>query len=278
MKDKSHNLTELSVNSRSTVQPNSLLRLGVFTPIANRNRVTIQGRSVDVSDDFRSLSIAKQEGYSQVLITGSKLNFDTDFRIWCGIVHAFAEYGAGSDTIELPFPEFAKMCGFKSRKINKDLRDRLDSSLLRLASQTIRFTNEKSTYIGHLIDRAYYHVDDHVVRLTADPKLWELYQIDHQVLLHLKVIEKLPRSEVAQCLYAFIHALPQNPIPLSFKRIRERLQLTSSLSEQNRTIRNAINKLKDIGYLDADVVRRCEEAHLIIHQRSHKLELLKDDE
>lgn len=273
-------LTDLSINSRSTVQPNSLLRLGVFTPIANHKRKSTDGkipsRALDLTEDLRELSIAKREGYEQVKIVGARLNFDTDFRVWCGIVWAVHSYGKHNGVIELPFSEFAHMCGFKAKRVDSYLRTRIDESLTRLMTQVLSFYSEHGgVYKGGLISNAQFCTEIDMIRLTADPQLWELYCVDRQVLLQLKAIEKLPRNEVAQCLYAYINALPTKPHPLSFKRIRERLQLSATTTkEQNRSIRAAIKKLIDIGYLQGSIVKKGKESYLMIESRSPALELL----
>ena len=80
-------VVKLDVNSTSTVQPVALMRLGLFVPTlkstgkskANRKNVT------DATEELVQLSIAKSEGYTDVKITGSRLDMDTDFKVWLGI-------------------------------------------------------------------------------------------------------------------------------------------------------------------------------------------------
>ena len=88
------------------------------------------------------------------------------------------------------------------------------------------------------------------IKLVPDERLWELYRIDHEILLSLDTQEALQRRETAQCLYMFIHALPKNPAPLAFSRIRSRLCLTGTEAEVNRSIVNGLAELEKIGYLD----------------------------
>lgn len=281
-------LTELDVNSKSTVQANALLRLGVFVPVKRSKRIVDGsgesmgampvGHCFDASDEFRTLQIVRREGYQKILITGLKLNFDTDFKVWCGIVLAFNQEGYRRDGVRLPFKEFAKMCGFPSKRMDAALRERVSESLVRIRNQTIRFeqaTKSSKDYIGGLLSAAEFDVDADYIELFPDPKLWELYQIDHQVLVQLKAMSKLPRQEAAQCLYVFLCALPVSPHPISFSRLRERMQLTSSkVAEQNRTITAAIKKLVDIGYLQCDVVKKGSERFLIVEKRCPKLSLV----
>nr|AKN37124.1 Phage protein [Vibrio genomosp. F6]AKN37754.1 hypothetical protein [Vibrio tasmaniensis]AKN39627.1 hypothetical protein [Vibrio tasmaniensis] len=283
-------LTVLDVNSKSTVQANALLRLGVFVPVKRSKRIVDSsgesikaihaGHSFDASDEFRTLQIVKREGYQKIQITGLKLNFDTDFKVWCGIVQVFNKEGYRRDGVSLPFKEFAKMCGFSSKRMDSALRDRISESLVRIRNQTIRFdqaTKSNKDYIGGLLSAAEFDVDADYIELFPDPKLWELYQIDHQVLVQLKAMNKLPRQEAAQCLYVFLCALPTVPHPISFTRLRERMQLTSSkIAEQNRTITTAIKKLVSIGYLQCDVVKKGNERFLIVVRRCPKLSLRPD--
>ncbi len=113
-------VVKLDVNSTSTVQPVALMRLGLFVPTlkstgkskANRKNVT------DATEELVQLSIAKSEGYTDVKITGSRLDMDTDFKVWLGIIRSMSEYGV-KVTPELSFVEFVKMCGFDSRRSNK---------------------------------------------------------------------------------------------------------------------------------------------------------------
>lgn len=280
-------LTDLDINSKSTIQANALLRLGVFVPIKRTKRITdVSGMSIsaqpashlfDATDEFRTLQFVKKEGYQRILITGLKLNFETDFKVWCGIVKAFNDKGFNPTGISLKFTEFAKMCGFKSKRLDTVLRDRIASSLVRLRTQTIRFeqaTKSSKDYIGGLLSAAELDLEEDTIHLFPDVKLWELYQIDHQVLVQFKAMDSLPRQEAAQCLYVFLCALPSQPHPISFTRLRERMQLTSTkTAEQNRTITAAIKKLEKIGYLQCDVVKKGSERYLIVEQRCPKLTL-----
>ena len=108
-------------------------------------------------------------------------------------------------------------------------------------------------------------------RIRAEPKLFELYQMDRRVLLRLKAIDALQRKESAQALYTYIESLPQNPAPISMKRMRDRLNLTSNLYTQNHTVRKAMAQLKDIGYLDYTEFKRGRATYFSVHYRNPKL-------
>lgn len=73
--------------------------------------------------------------------------------------------------------------------------------------------------------------------------------MDRRVLLRLKAIDALQSKESAQALYTYIESLPQNPVPISMKRMWDRLNLTSNIYTQNHTVRKAMTQLKDIGRL-----------------------------
>ncbi|HFQ5182134.1 TPA: RepB family plasmid replication initiator protein [Vibrio vulnificus] len=273
--------TEMVVNSSSTVQANALLRLGVFVPVKRNYKANELAASsahvIDASEEFRTLKFVEKEGYRNVTVTGLRLNFDTDFKVWCGIIQAFYESGYQSE-VSVKFTDFAKLCGFPTKRIDKALRARLDDSFLRLRNQAIQFRESShdkgKSYTGGLISSIAYDTEEDIVTLVPDPKLWELYKIDHQVLLQLKALSKLPRQEVAQCLYVYLSALPERPYPISFTRLRERMQLTSSkVAEQNRSISSAINKLISIGYLQGSVVKKGSDRYLLVEKRCPKLSL-----
>lgn len=119
----------------------------------------------------------------------------------------------------------------------------------------------------------YFDAERDVVELEADSKLWEIFQLDYRVLLQQHALRALPKKEAAQAIYTFIESLPARPIPISFARIRERLALMSSVSEQNRTIKKAIEQLKSIGYLDYTIEKQGRENYIIVHARNPKLKL-----
>ena len=266
-------VVKLDVNSTSTVQPVALMRLGLFVPTlkstgkskANRKNVP------DATEELVQLSIAKSEGYTDVKITGSRLDMDTDFKVWLGIIRSMSEYGVKSDTLELSFVEFVKMCGFDSRRSNKKMRDRISNSLFKLASVTLKFQSETKGWTTHLVQSAYYDINEDIVEIKAEPKLFELYHMDRRVLLRLKAIDALQRKESAQALYTYIESLPQNPAPISMKRMRDRLNLTSNVYTQNHTVRKAMEQLRDIGYLDYTEFKRGRATYFSVHYRNPKL-------
>tara|TARA_R110000868_G_scaffold411403_1_gene703735 strand:- start:712 stop:1644 length:933 start_codon:yes stop_codon:yes gene_type:complete len=263
----------LTVNSSTSVQPNVLLRTGVFTPVGRRTNIS-DVKSQDLSQDLVSLDLCQKEGYDSVTVKGQRLNIETDFKVWCGIVLVFSKFGYSSNTVKLSFAEFAKSCGYPSRRFDKNLRRQIGESLERIQSQSLSFrrkNTEKAVHTGMLL-RAMYDGDADLVELMADETLWDLYRVDYQVLVSLRVLEKLPRAEVAQCLYLYFTSLPNNPHPVSFERLRDRLRLETTKKEANRKIKAGINKLESIGYLSGYFTAKNGEQYYIIDQRHKKLE------
>lgn len=72
---------------------------------------------------------------------------DNDFKTWVGIIHSFARHNVIGDKVELPFVEFAKLCGIPSSQSSRRLRERISPSLKRIAGTVISFsrTDEKHT-------------------------------------------------------------------------------------------------------------------------------------
>lgn len=268
----------LQINSATSVQPNVLLRTGVFTPVGRRTNTT-ELKAMDLSQDLVHLEICQKEGYDSVAVKGQRLNVETDFKIWCGIVLVFSKYGYASNIVKLSFGEFAKHCGYPSRRFDKNLRRQIGESLERIQSQSLTFRRknaEKAVHTGMLL-RAMYDGEEDIVELMADTTLWDLYNLDYQVLVSLRVLDKLPRAEVAQCLYLFFTSLPNNPHPVSFERLRERLRLETSKKEANRKIKNGIKKLESIGYIKGAFAVRNGEQYYLIDQRYKKLEAAVDN-
>jgi hypothetical protein len=221
----------------------------LFSPRKGRSLIT-----TDATEDFQDLTLFKSEGYDSVSISGKTMNVQTDFKVWCGILLAFYKYGYNTDTVSLQFTEFAKFCGYKSKRLDLPLRQSIDEALGRLAGQTIHFKtkNAKRSKVTSLLLKSSLDFDNDKVSLTADSELWELYTIDHQILVSINVLQKLPRSETSQCLYLYLASLPKSPIPVTLVRMRDRVRLSMPIKECNRSIKQAIANLEKIGYLKGE--------------------------
>lgn len=259
-------------NLNSSVQPNILLRTPVFKPIGRRT-ISAAYKENDVSDVLRNLELSQTEGYDSVKIDGPELSVETDFKVWSGIVLAFTTYGIHTDEITMSFLEFAKFCNYKSNRFDANLRRQIDLSLARIRKQTLSFRRKnavKGVHTGLLLRCEFDETTDRIT-LMADKTLWDLYTYDYQILVSMRVLEKLPRAEVAQCLYLFILSLPDKPVPISFSRFRERLQLKTSVKEANRAIRRGLYKLESIGFLSGSIMGRGGEYYYLIDNRNKKL-------
>ncbi|EHP7135720.1 replication protein RepA [Salmonella enterica subsp. enterica serovar Thompson] len=272
---KTGEVVTLVPNTNNTVQPVALMRLGLFVPTLKSTSRGRKGQmvSMDASAELKQLSLAKAEGYEDIRISGVRLDMDNDFKTWVGIIHAFAKHKVVGDTVTLPFVEFVRLCGIPTARSSAKLRKRLDSSLTRIATNTISFRSKGSDeyYVTHLVQTAKYSTKNDTVSLQADPKIFELYQFDKKVLLQLRAINELSRKESAQALYTFIESLPPDPAPISLARLRARLNLTSRTITQNATVRKAMEQLREIGYLDYTEVKRGSSVYFIIHYRRPKL-------
>ncbi len=263
---------KLTVTTLSTVQPAVFLRLGVFVP-TKRKGTTVA--PIDVSEDLTQLEFAKKEGYENVIISGPRLNLSTDFKVWMGIIHSFAhsEDALSGNKIRLPFTVFAKNCQYNSKRFDARLRRDIRDSLTRIRGKTLTFSRKdnKKVHVTGLLKTATFDIEENIVELEADESLWELYSEEYLTLLRKKPINALPRKEVAQAIYAYFASLPAVPIPVSFKRLRDRLMLPSSIGEQNRVIKNALEDLQKIGYLEYSLVTKSDMTYVMIHQRSPTL-------
>ncbi|MCW6615839.1 RepB family plasmid replication initiator protein [Yersinia ruckeri] len=266
---------QLTVTTQSSIQPAILLRLGVFVP---NSRAIKKGSEhiIDVSESFKSLQYSRQEGYDDIQIRGERLNITTDFSVWMGVIGAFSKHGLKTNKITLPFKEFASLCNYESRQLNHRLRSVVFDSLAKLGTKVVQFQRKdgSKSFFTHLLKTAQMDREEDTITLEADPHLWELYVIDYKILLRKHPYNELRGKEVAQTLYTYIASLPDGFAPISFKRIRERLLLTSAVFEQNRLIKSALKALAEIGYIEYSVTKEGKENTLHVHKRNKKLKAL----
>jgi len=264
---------------RQTIQPKVLLRLGVFVPtLKSTDKGGRKSHSIDATESLSRLSIVEGEGYNQIQIYGPRLDMDTDFKVWVGIIYALSNKKLDNDDqLELNFADFAKYCGFETKRIDRQLKDRFDASLTRIARTNLSFvksvpgTDDRITINMHLVESTYY--DSHTGKIIIKPnsKLNTLYRVDGKTRLYLKALQKLSRKESAQALYLYLAELPPTFYRIGFDRLRERLQLTSHLGNQNATVKKALRQLKDIGFLEYSVDKEGSDYVLNILKRNNKL-------
>ncbi|BED20071.1 hypothetical protein MLU01_021915 [Escherichia coli] len=176
----------------------------------------------------------------------------------------------------LNFPEFAKFCGFDTKRIDKQLRERFDASLTRIARTSISFvkkkpgTDDQITINMHLVESTYYDSSTGKIVIKPNSKLNTLYRVDGKTRLYLKTLQKLARKESAQALYLYLAELPSTFYRIGFDRLRERLQLSSHLGNQNATVKKALGQLKEIGFLEYSIDKENGDYVLNILKRNMK--------
>jgi hypothetical protein len=266
---------QLTVTVNSSVQPAILLRLGIFVPNSRAIKKGVE-HIIDVSAPFSTLEFVRKEGYDDIQIRGERLNITSDFIVWMGVIGAFSKYALSTNKITLSFKEFAQLCQYESRQINHRLRNQIFDSLSKLGTKVVQFKRKDGDkmFFTQLLKTAVMDKRDDTVTLEADERLWELYKIDYTILLRKHPYNELKGKEVAQTLYTYIASLPDNPAPISFTRIRERLLLTSAVFEQNRLIKAALLAMDNIGYIEYTIVKKGRKNFVFIHKRNKKLKSL----
>lgn len=268
----------LRPNSSRTVQSIALMRLGLFVPSPKSvGRQSREYKTVgfDATKELQTLSLMESEGFTNISIVGERLDMSVDFKTWMGIIRTLANHPIDKDKISLKFTEFLRLCSPENYRSSTASRKRIDASLRRLASVTLSFTSSHSSkvYTTHLVQSALLDPDSDQVVLQIDPKIFELYQYDHKVLMQLKAIKELAKKESAQALYTFIESLPPNPIPISLTRLKNRLNLKTRANSQNATVRKALEELASIGYLQYTEVKKDGKVYFQIHKRDPDLNL-----
>ncbi|MBV8042579.1 RepB family plasmid replication initiator protein [Pluralibacter sp.] len=264
---------------RQTIQPKVLLRLGVFVPtLKSTEKGGRKSHCVDATEALSRLSIIEGEGYDQIQIYGPRLDMDTDFKVWVGIVYALSNKKLNEEgQLELNFPEFAKYCGIDSKRIDRQLKARFDNSLTRISRTHINCvkkipgTDDHITINLHLVESTYYNSAMGKVIIHPNTKLNTLYRVDGKTRLYLRSLQKLSRKESAQALYLYLAELPSTFYRIGFDRLRERLQLSSHLGNQNAIVKKALQQLKDIGFLEYSVEKENDDYVLNILKRNPKL-------
>lgn len=264
---------------RQTIQPKVLLSLGVFVPtLKSTEKGGRKSYCIDATESLSRLSIIGGEGYNPIQIYGPRLDMDTDFKVWVGIVYALSNKKLSHDgQLELIFPEFAKYCGIESKRIDRQLKDCFDALLTRIARTNISFikkipgTDDHITINMHLVESTYYDSSTGTIIIKPNATLNTLYRVDGKTRLYFKSLQKLSRKESAQALYLCLAELPATFYRIGFDRLREHLQLTSHLGNQNATVKKALQQLKDIGFLEYSVDKENGDYVLNILKRNPKL-------
>ncbi|WP_338885687.1 MULTISPECIES: replication initiation protein [Xenorhabdus] len=244
----------ISSTSTRSIQPLSLLRLSVFCPVGMREKKNVANRTMDASEELRNLEIVNKEGYNKVTISGPKLDMDTDFRVWVAIISALTQYPLVENQISMPFTDFARLCEFSTRQVNKNLKERIAKSLRKITSTSLSVYKDMGEEIisatTHLINFSKVDTAKNEVVLEYNPGLKDLYDIDLKRVLKLKVFPAIKRDEVAKAIYIFLEGLPNNQVQVvSFDRLMKRLNMRSEPRKQLMIVRRAMKLLEEVKYL-----------------------------
>ncbi|WP_370417262.1 hypothetical protein AB9Q52_002635 (plasmid) [Pantoea vagans] len=136
---------KLTPTSNSTVQPVALMRLGLFVPTLKRKGANVESITIDASKELAELELAQAEGYSDIRISGPRLSMETDFKVWVAIIVSFSRYGEATNSIELPFTQFASFAGYPDKEKTTVLRTRISESLTRLRGTTISLSSKNKS-------------------------------------------------------------------------------------------------------------------------------------
>lgn len=266
-------------NSKQSIQPKSLLRLGVFVPtVKDGSDPMARGHVIDATTELCRLSSIAGEGYEKISIFGPRLDMDTDFKVWLGIVDTLANTFLEPDgTVRVNFIDFAFSCGLATKRVDSRLRKRFSDSLTRIQHTHFQFI-KNSTVEGKkvkidmsLVSTSYYDEGTDEVIIRPNPDLNTLYRVDGKTRLYLKILKTLSRKESAQALYHYLVELPDHFYRIGFDRLRERLQLTSHKGAQNATIKKALEQLDEAGFLKYTIEKNRGDYVLVILSRNKKV-------
>ncbi|MBZ7324019.1 replication initiation protein [Klebsiella oxytoca] len=270
---------QLIPNSKQSIQPKSLLRLGVFVPtLKDGSDPMSRGHHIDATKELCRLSSLSGEGYEKISIFGPRLDMDTDFKVWLGIVDSLTnKYLEKDGTVRMYFIDFACSCGLATKRVDSRLRKRFSDSLTRIQHTHFQFIKPSSVegkkikIDMSLVSTSYYDEGTDEVIIRPNPDLNTLYQVDGKTRLYLKILKTLARKESAQALYLYLVELPDNFYRIGFDRLRERLQLTAHKGSQNATIRRALEQLEEAGFLKYSIEKSRGDYVLVILNRNKKI-------
>ena len=225
--------------------PNPFIRSGLFSVRNTENRLSLQ-----------KMSIASLSNY-QITYTGQELQQD-DLSVWISLINLVRNQ---------PISEYVLFSGYS---LIKDLGWRMHSesyarareSITRLCGTGIEIgtNNNETTYTGSLIQEYRLNKQDAkgAVRwmIRFEPRVSALFSEDTTTLLDWEMRQKIgTRATVAQWLHSFYSSHSES-IPLTVAKLYELCRSGDSLSSFRRNMKNALNRLVDIGFLaDFSIVK-----------------------
>jgi hypothetical protein len=218
--------------------PNPFIRSGLFSVKNTENRSFMQ-----------KMPIASLSNY-QITYTGQELQQD-DLSVWMSLIN-LARNQPMSDSVLFTGYALIKDLGWR---MHSESYKRAKESIERLKVTGIEIsTNNKETaYSGSLIREYGWTAQDvkgnarWMVRFES--RVSTLFMEDTTTLLEWETRKKIgTRATVAQWLHSF-YSSHREPIPLTVAKLYELCRSGDSLSSFRRNIKNALNRLVDIGFL-----------------------------
>ncbi|ELP5902202.1 hypothetical protein QTV49_004214 [Vibrio vulnificus] len=216
---------------------NKVINSGIFRPIAKNDNKSIDKIPLSICN------IGGKEG----TIAGESLNLRTDLRVWCGILSTIELSPDGSEA-DVDFSTFIDLCGFPQNMKNSVFRKRIRQSLEKISSQKICLIGREPV---SLLQHASMPEGCDKVRINSNTELADLYSFSHSKLDQVRWLASRLNSEVELGVGLYLCSLGANTNVVLLSSLREQLSLRTPNKEANRATRNAINKLKEKGFIEA---------------------------
>ncbi len=218
--------------------PNPLIRGGLF------------GVGTSAKREFLpNMHISSLSNY-EITYTGQDLQQD-DLSVWMSLIN-LARQTPMSDKVRFTGYQLIRDLGWR---MHSESYKRAQESIERLKVTGIKIaTKDKAEgYAGSLIrEYAWADADENgntkwMVRF--EPKVSVLFMNDTTTLLEWETRKKIgPRATIAQWLHAF-YASHRDPWPLSVQKLHELCRSDAQLSTFRRNLRNALERLIEVGFL-----------------------------
>jgi hypothetical protein len=219
--------------------PNSFIRSALFSAIQSKDRVFIEGKTLD-----------SQAGIT-IKFTGQQLNQE-DLTLWETLVHLAKAHPLGN------------LCTFSAHGLLKALglntggheHQRLQKGITRLIACAVEITHEGRTYTGAMVEGSSKEESSshYAVRLNRD--IIRLYGETQWTAIDWQQRLDLRRKPLAQALHAY-YSSHRTPHPIKLTTLQ---RLTGSRNAQaadfKRQCRTALDQLVKIGFLQSYSIDR----------------------
>lgn len=244
--------------------PNPLIRGGLF------------GVGTSAKREFLpNMHISSLSNY-EITYTGQDLQQD-DLSVWMSLIN-LARSSPLSDKVRFTGYQLIRDLGWR---MHSESYRRAQESIERLKVTGIKIATKDKTegYSGSLIrEFAWVDADENgntkwMVRF--EPRVSVLFMNDTTTMLEWETRKKIgTRSTVAMWLHAF-YATHRDPIPLSVEKLHELCRSDSQLSTFRRNLKNALDKLIDVGFLASYEIIN-DQVHLTKANRAKLAVVAKD--